>query len=248
MGGASPGGEQGAAQFQGGYPGRGQSGHPAQGQGGYPAQGGFQGQSQRAPPPGWPPHGAQVAAMPYPPPYPPPGQSPDHPQTGCLPPQAGYAPYGAPLPGQYPYPAGHGQPAWGAPMMGGQMPWSAAPPYWPPPHQAPAGGWSGMAGAHGHHAAPAQPAAGDGGLTGLLSELAGGGNGLGSLTRMLSLDDKEMWKGALIGAAAVLLLTNDSVQNALFRGGVRARDALADGVDRVKTGLHAAKVRETADE
>ncbi len=72
------------------------------------------------------------------------------------------------------------------------------------------------------------------GMSQLMEELAGGGNGLSSLTHMLNLDDKEMWKGALIGAAVVLLLTNESVQNALFKTGVRARDAVKSGVDKVK--------------
>jgi hypothetical protein len=68
----------------------------------------------------------------------------------------------------------------------------------------------------------------------LMQEIAGGGSGLSSLTQMLNLDDKELWKGALIGAAAVLLLTNESVQNALFKTGVRARDAVKSGVEKVK--------------
>jgi hypothetical protein len=67
-----------------------------------------------------------------------------------------------------------------------------------------------------------------------MGELAGGGNGLSSLTQMLNLNDKELWKGALIGAAVVLLLNNDSVQNALFKTGVRARDAVKSGVDTIK--------------
>lgn len=72
-------------------------------------------------------------------------------------------------------------------------------------------------------------------MTSLMEELANGGNGLSSLTRMLNLDDKEFWKGALVGAAAVLLLTNESVQGALFKTGVRARDAVKGGVDRIKS-------------
>ena len=51
---------------------------------------------------------------------------------------------------------------------------------------------------------------------------------------MLNLDDKEMWKGALIGAAVMLLLTNESVQNALFKTGVQARNAVKSGVGQVK--------------
>lgn len=72
------------------------------------------------------------------------------------------------------------------------------------------------------------------GMSQLMQEVAGGGSGLSSLTQMLNLDDKELWKGALIGAAVVLLLTNESVQNALFKTGVRARDAVKSGVEKVK--------------
>ncbi|WP_051021928.1 hypothetical protein [Thioflavicoccus mobilis] len=67
-----------------------------------------------------------------------------------------------------------------------------------------------------------------------MDEMLGEGNGLSSLSRMLNLDDKELWKGALVGAAAVLLLTNESVQNALMHGGARARDAVRTGVDKLK--------------
>jgi hypothetical protein len=85
----------------------------------------------------------------------------------------------------------------------------------------------------------------------LMQEIAGGGSGLSSLTQMLNLDDKELWKGALIGAAAVLLLTNESVQNALFKTGVRARDAVKSGVEKVKesaasTGAEFAKAAKQA--
>lgn len=56
------------------------------------------------------------------------------------------------------------------------------------------------------------------GVAGFIEEIAQGGNGLNSLSRMLNFDDTEFWKGALVGAAAVMLLSNDSVQNALFGG------------------------------
>jgi hypothetical protein len=39
---------------------------------------------------------------------------------------------------------------------------------------------------------------------------------LSSLTQWVGLGDSEFWKGALIGAAIVLLLTNDSIKQALF--------------------------------
>ncbi|MEA3638893.1 MAG: hypothetical protein VBE63_02995 [Lamprobacter sp.] len=72
------------------------------------------------------------------------------------------------------------------------------------------------------------------GMQQLFEELAEGGNGLNTLTRMLSLDDTEFWKGALVGAAAVLLLTNDQVQDALFKTGAKAKGAVKSGADKVK--------------
>ncbi|NBC14668.1 MAG: hypothetical protein GVY09_15300 [Gammaproteobacteria bacterium] len=71
-------------------------------------------------------------------------------------------------------------------------------------------------------------------MSDVLEELANGGSGLSSLTRLLSLEDSDFWKGALVGAAAVLLFTNDSVQDALFKTGARAKDAVQSGADKLK--------------
>lgn len=76
------------------------------------------------------------------------------------------------------------------------------------------------------------------GMAQVMQEIAGGGNGLSSLTKLLDFDDKDFWKGALVGAAAVLLLTNDSVQRALFRGAVKGRDTVQEGVDKVKASVN----------
>ncbi|MGQ9659844.1 MAG: hypothetical protein ACUVT0_07075 [Thermochromatium sp.] len=111
--------------------------------------------------------------------------------------------------------------------------------YSPPPQFAPY--WSGAMPPHGHgygHAEPSPGPSGNAGQPGmghagarhghgasvsdLVNEVAGGGSGLSSLTRMLDLDDIDFWKGALVGAAAVLLLTNGSVQSALFGAGAKA--------------------------
>lgn len=84
-------------------------------------------------------------------------------------------------------------------------------------------------------APPPDAAAPAGGMAKLMQDLAGGnGSGLSGLTQLLSLDDKEFWKGALVGAAAVLLLTNEGVQRALFRGAVKSRDAVQGGVKKVR--------------
>jgi hypothetical protein len=75
----------------------------------------------------------------------------------------------------------------------------------------------------------------------MLDELAGGGNGLASLSRMLNLEDSEFWKGAVVGAAAVLLLTNESLQDMLFKTGARAKEAVRSGADKLKETAAAAK-------
>jgi hypothetical protein len=84
--------------------------------------------------------------------------------------------------------------------------------------------------------APAAPA-GRGqqaGMAEVLEELSNGGNGLASLGRMLNFEDSEFWKGALVGAAAVLLLTNETVQDTLFKAGAKAKDAVRSGADKLK--------------
>lgn len=114
--------------------------------------------------------------------------------------------------------------------------------YYAPPM---AGGAPGMGMPFGHayapmpgamHAQAHAPGMGQGpGFNEFVQELASGGNGLSSLGKLLNFDDQEFWKGALVGAAAVLLLTNESVQSALFKGGVKAKDAVERGVDKLKT-------------
>ncbi len=119
-----------------------------------------------------------------------------------------------------------------------------------PPQQA----WSG-------HAAPPLPGFPSGmgsmagqagppqGMAQVMQEIANGGNGLSSLSKLLDFDDKDFWKGALVGAAAVLLLTNETVHRALFRGAVKGRDAVKEGVEKVRQGVDKVKqsVGETAE-
>lgn len=120
----------------------------------------------------------------------------------------------------------------------------APPPY--PPAPAPwlgyapnASGYAPGGGAgHGHGAGHGARGAG---MAELVDEIANGGNGLSSLSKMLNLEDSEFWKGALIGAAAVLLLTNESVQGALFKSGAHAKAAVKTGVERVKDGVEKIK-------
>lgn len=138
----------------------------------------------------------------------------------------GYGPY----PYGYPHPPPfYAQPPAGMPAQG----------HWPPQPQfsaAPPAGTA-SAGQPGGGSGGAGPGPGPGpqaGMQELLEEIAGGGNGLTSLTRMLSLDDTEFWKGALVGAAAALLLTNDQVQDVLFKAGAKAKSAAKRGADGLK--------------
>lgn len=78
------------------------------------------------------------------------------------------------------------------------------------------------------------------GVSAMVEEIANGGNGLSSLSKILDFDDKEFWKGALLGAAAVLLLTNESVQETLFRTGAKAKEKVKSGVDKVREKVHEA--------
>jgi hypothetical protein len=169
-------------------------------------------------------------------PHPSPG--PDHPgqgqahgaESGAPQTEAGTAYHQTPASGQGPGPGYHPAPPYPYPYPphGYYPPSPQAAPYWsgamPPPgygYAEPAPGPSGNAGqpgmghagaGHGHGAR----------VSDLVNEVAGGGSGLSSLTRMLDLDDIDFWKGALVGAAAVLLLTNGSVQSALFGAGAKA--------------------------
>jgi hypothetical protein len=54
--------------------------------------------------------------------------------------------------------------------------------------------------------------------------------GLGQLKDLLSLEDGEFWKGALVGAAAVLLLTNEDLRGALIGGAARTAEAMKSGL------------------
>jgi hypothetical protein len=68
----------------------------------------------------------------------------------------------------------------------------------------------------------------------MLDDMAGGNGNIARLGSLLNLDDSEFWKGALVGAAAVLLLTNDTVQDALFKTGAKAKAAVQSGADKLK--------------
>ena len=127
-----------------------------------------------------------------------------------------------------------------------------APPAQMHPQYAPAGFYyggqpqpAGMSAAQG--GGPAGHGAGRGmhaGMSQFAEEISNGGNGLSSLGKMLNLDDSEFWKGALIGAAAVLLLTNESVKNMLLKTGAKAKEAVKSGVEKVKETASAEQAKE----
>ncbi|SDW84688.1 hypothetical protein [Thiocapsa roseopersicina] len=192
-------------------------------------QAGMAGPGMASPYPGFPGPGGYAGRPGFVAPGMHPGVAP-HPAAYGLPPgvdpywayqaqaQAAYAPPPYPYPGPYvgPY----------AGMAPPQAPW---PGYAPGLEQQ--GGAGRMAG--GRHGA---------GMADLVDEIANGGNGLSSLGKMFNLEDSEFWKGALLGAAAVLLLTNESVQGALFKTGAKTKAAVKTGVDRVKE-----RVRQSGD-
>lgn len=130
-----------------------------------------------------------------------------------------YGPYG------YPYYPPYPQPQMQQPQMQ-QMPpimWPPCPPMWHPMYgqppmpqfqqpmaQQPAPGfdWSGQA---------------QGMVEGLMGEQAGL---FKNIISTIGVDDKEFWKGAMIGAAAALILGNESVRNTLLQTFANAGDLL----------------------
>ncbi|EXJ16459.1 hypothetical protein D779_0191 [Imhoffiella purpurea] len=130
-----------------------------------------------------------------------------HGGAGAIPPYYGQPQYAQPQPGQGYYAAPHYAQYAGYP-----------PP--PPPgvYPYPPDAFQAMHQGHAHDAQGAGQAHGAS-MSDLMEEVANGGNGLSALSKMLNFDDPDFWKGALVGAAAVLLLTSESVQNALFKSG-----------------------------
>lgn len=130
----------------------------------------------------------------------------------------GYPPYHPTPPLHYP-PYAYYPPYPSSPYAAQPMPSVSQAAHQPPP---PGGGDTYASGHHGEQRTD---------INQLLNGVANGdGNSLAELRQMLNFDDRELWKGALIGAAAVLLLTNDTVQRRLFRAGNRAQQTLRSGL------------------
>lgn len=154
-------------------------------------------------------------------------EAPNHgpktePQTNQAPPP--YAQAGAVPPGFDPWSPWPGDPhqAYAHPAYvyaNGYPPY----PHWNTPLPMPpeSSGWAHPGQSHGQHAGAGS--ARGAGVNGLVEEIAGGGSGLSSLSKMLDLDDPDFWKGALLGAAAVVLLTNESVRSAIFKSSGAAK-------------------------
>lgn len=129
-------------------------------------------------------------------------------------------------------------------------PWyNANPAGMPPPH--PAHAWPGYHHAmppHGAYMGQPQPAAQAGGAgsapgpgltpeqaatrSGLASALGdiADKTGLGMVKDLFNWEDGEFWKGAMVGAAVVLLLTNDDLRNSLIAGATKTADAMKSGL------------------
>jgi hypothetical protein len=186
-------------------------------------------------------------------------EHPDHP--GGMPHgAAGYGPghghgwhgYGF-QPGMGPW-GGHPPPMMGGyppEMMGGYGP--AGPHggygYGPGPMPPPGYGAPGYGGPGFDPAGPHAPGGAQGhgpSMEALVEEMSNGG-GLAGLGKLLDFEDTEFWKGALVGAAAVLLLTNESVQQSLLKSGVKARDAVEKGLGSLRAGGKAASDDEPAE-
>ncbi|MFO8004284.1 hypothetical protein [Thioalkalivibrio sp.] len=68
------------------------------------------------------------------------------------------------------------------------------------------------------------------------------------LKDFLRFDDGEFWKGAMVGAAVVLLLTNEGLRDALIGGAARTAEAVKSGMDNLaETGNGSAAADEPSD-
>ncbi len=104
-------------------------------------------------------------------------------------------------------------------------------------------------GHHHHHAAPMPGVDWSQHAQGMVEDMMGEQAGLlKNIIHTIGADDKEFWKGAMIGAAATLLLTNESVRNMLMQTLSGAGDMLKTGGAKVKDTVMsgAENIRETA--
>lgn len=142
---------------------------------------------------------------------------------------------------------GHGHGAPGAWPHHPPMGWSGGPagPWYPPPGLgmgAPPYGYgpygpAGYRAPFGHAATGPAPgptpscaeSAGLGAAMGHIADQAG----LGMFKDFFRFDDGEFWKGAMVGAAVVLLLTNEGLRDALIGGAAKTAEAVKSGMDNL---------------
>jgi hypothetical protein len=110
--------------------------------------------------------------------------------------------------------------AWGGPQAAaaayGYAPYSGyydTPPQGWPPYPYPPG------------YAPAQAGAAPNAFSTAMNDLAEQ-NGLGMFKNFLNLDDGDFWKGALVGAAVALLISNQDLRNSLIGGAAKTARAV----------------------
>lgn len=119
-------------------------------------------------------------------------------------------------------------PSWGMPPYGyppnGGFPAQAAPGYGAVPHLMQPGFQPDPAAN-----AAAQRAAASAGLSAAMGDIADK-SGLGMFKGLLNFDDSEFWKGALVGAAVVLLVTNDELRNSLIGSAAKTAEAVKSGI------------------
>lgn len=186
-------------------------------------------------PPYWPPYGYPM--------YPQPGMMPQQMQQPADPAQQ---PQMAQM--QMPPQGWPQQPVWPGQMMPGYVPMGYPMPAQPMPQQPmmPPQGFP-HPHHHHHHHQPA-PAGFDWSnqAQGMVEDMMGEQAGmLKNIISMIGADDKEFWKGAMIGAAATLLLTNENVRNMLMQtlsgtgemlksGGGKVKDAVMSGAENIR--------------
>lgn len=113
----------------------------------------------------------------------------------------------------------------GGPGYHGAWPGMGVPPY-PPGYAAAPGAAGGFGPGPGPGAGPGPgPQAGFGAALGNIAEQ----NGLGMFRSLFNFDDDEFWKGAAVGAALVLLLTNENLRNSLIGGAAKTAEAVKAG-------------------
>lgn len=192
-------------------------------------------ETQNQMPPYWPPYGYPM--------YP---QQPGMMQQPADPAQQPADPAQQPQMAQMPPQGWPQQPVWPGQMMPGYMPGYAMPPQMPPQPMMPPQGFAHPH--HHHHHHQPMPAGVDWShqAQGMVEEMMGEQAGmLKNIISMIGADDKEFWKGAMIGAAATLLLTNENVRNMLMQtlsgtgemlktGGSKVKDAVMSGAGNIR--------------